>query len=66
MKTYAKIDLFYARDYLCSTNQSKTCREAVEKYLERAQYYKPYAGLLDSQILKNPKLLKARFDKRAR
>lgn len=66
MKTYRKIDLYYAGDYLCSTNQSRTCKEAVKKYLERIETNKHSLGgigLLDSRIDKAPQLLKAYFDK---
>lgn len=61
-----KIDMFFDGDYVCSTNQSKTCREAVRKYLESAaECDHRFSGqtLIQKQILKNPKLLKARFDK---
>ena len=30
-----KIDLFIDGAYVCSTDQSKTCKEAREKYLKR-------------------------------
>lgn len=58
-----KIDLFFAGDYLCTTQQSKTCKEAVKKYLERIEYGKFYNTLVDQRILKHPKLLRARFQK---
>lgn len=63
MKTFKKINLFYNGDYLCSTNQSKTCKDAVKRYLERITYYSYYNGLVDRQIIKNPHLLKGRFAK---
>lgn len=66
MKKYKKIDLYFAGDYLCSTNQSKTCKEAVRNYLRRIEINKSSLGgigLLDSRIDKNPHLLKAYFDK---
>lgn len=63
MKLYPKIDLYFAGDYLCSTNQSKTCKQAIKTYLERCEYYKDKLNLVDSRILKNPALLKARFSK---
>lgn len=66
MKTFKKIDLYYNGDYLCSTNQAKTCRDAVANYLERITMRSFYNGLVDRQILKNKTLLKARFDKKAR
>ena len=56
-----KIDLFYNGDYLCSTNQSKTCREAKTRYLKQAERFK--TSLLDRQIAKHPEYLKAFFDK---
>lgn len=58
-----KIDLFYNGDYLCTTSQSKTCKDARTKYLERIAYGKYYNGLVDRQILKHPELLKARKQK---
>jgi hypothetical protein len=64
MKTYKKIDLYFMGDYLCSTNQSKTCKEAVNKYLENLKERKnSFAGLTFIQriILDNPKELKANF-----
>lgn len=66
MKTYAKIDLYYMGDYICSTNQSRTCKAAIAAYLERIRYHSFYNGLVDRMILKNPKGLKARFDRRPR
>jgi len=30
-----KIDIFLNGAYLCSTDQSKTCKEAVKKYADR-------------------------------
>lgn len=63
MQLFKKIDLYFAGDYICSTKQAKTCREAKQKYLEKLSYYKNYLGLVESQVLKNPKLLKAYFDK---
>ena len=63
MKTFKKIDLYYCGDYLASTNQSKTCKDAVSGYLARIEAAKHYNGLVDRQILKNPKQLKARFSK---
>lgn len=58
-----KIDLFYAGDYLCTTQQSKTCREAVAAYLDRVNRGDYYNTLVDSRIKKNPLLLKARKQK---
>lgn len=63
-----KIDLYFNGDYLCSTNQSRTCREAVKKYIDSIEmrtHSLGGIGLLDSQIRKNPKGLKAYFDKKA-
>ncbi len=65
MKTYKKIDLYYCGDYYRSTNQSKTCKEAVKKLLESIEantHRLGGIGLLESQILKHPEQLKARFD----
>ncbi len=66
MRTYQKIDLYFAGDYLCSTNWSRTCKEAVQKYIEsiEASYQLVgRVGLVESRIIKNPKLLKGRFSK---
>lgn len=62
MKLYRKIDFIFAGEYVCSTNQSKTCREAKKRYLETLENRGPSRlGLVESRILKNQKLLKARF-----
>lgn len=63
MKLFKKIDLFYNGGYICSTRQSKTCKDAVKAYLDRITYYKDYNTLVDDRIRKNPKLLKAWFAK---
>lgn len=63
MKTYKKIDLYFAGDYVYSTNQSKTCKEAVQRCLERLEYNKHYLGLLEHRILKVPSQLKAQYAK---
>lgn len=64
MKLYRKIDLFFDGDYLCSTNQSKTLREAKAKHistLETRKHSLGGIGLLDGYVFKNSKLLTARF-----
>lgn len=66
MKLFKKIDLFYNGVYLCSTNQSRTCREAIASYLDRVSLREHYLGLVDRVVLKNPKGLTARFDKKLR
>jgi hypothetical protein len=66
MKLYKKIDLFYNGDYLCSTNQAKTCREARTKYLDTVRHDNSKLGLLDQRIKKHPELLKARIDHKHR
>ncbi len=33
MKLYRKIDLYFAGDYVCSTAQARTCRDARLKYI---------------------------------
>jgi len=58
-----KIDLYFGRDYLCTTTQSKTCKAARLAYLDRITYGKFYNNIVDAQILKNPKLLTARKQK---
>ena len=39
-RSYRKIDIYVAGKYECSTTWARTCKEAVEKYLERGIYYK--------------------------
>ena len=66
MKTFRKIDIFYQGDYVCSTNQSKTCKDAVLKYIEAIQKHKHTLGgqsLVEKVISGNTKDLKAFFDK---
>lgn len=55
--TYKKIDLFFDGKYLCSTNWSKTCKAAKQNYLDTTK---------NENVVKNPKLLKAFFDKSRR
>lgn len=56
-----KIDLYFLGDYMCTTQQSKTCREARLKFLESCKRLDH--SLLNRVILKYPKELKARFAK---
>lgn len=66
MKLYKKIDIYFNGDYVCSTNQSKTCKDALKRYIEIATSSKhSFAGatLTQDRVLKNPKGLKAYFDK---
>lgn len=35
MKTYRKIDIYYDGKYMCSTMQSKTCKEAKERFIKK-------------------------------
>lgn len=65
-RNYPKIDLFYLGDYYATTTWAKTCKEAVKQCLESIEtrsHSLGGIGLVDSQILKNPKHLKARFQK---
>lgn len=69
MKTYKKIDLYFNGDYLFSTNQAKTCKQAIARVIEIAENSKhSFCGTtrIQDAILKNPKLLKAYFDKDAK
>ncbi len=66
MKTYKKIDLYFAGDYVTSTNQSKTCKEAVQKYIEQCERWAHTLGglsMINTRILANKHLLKAKFAK---
>ena len=61
-----KIDLFFNGDYVCSTMQSKTCRDARLAYLDNATIAKSKLGgisLVQKVILNRPELLKARYAK---
>jgi hypothetical protein len=63
MKTYKKIDLFFNGDYLCSTNQAKTCKAAKIAWLERAAFWiETVPTLVERRVLKYPQYLTARFD----
>lgn len=72
MKLYKKIDLYFDGKYNGSTKQSKTCREAKEKYLKRIKDSIKNDNLIGTlkarylDILKNPEKLKAFFDKGAK
>lgn len=35
---YKKIDIFVNGRYVCSTNQARTCREAVEKFMANPRW----------------------------
>ena len=64
MKLYKKIDLYFNGDYIYSTNQSKTCKDAVLSYIEQAKLGKHSssgATFLQEYILKNVKYLKAKY-----
>lgn len=66
MKTYRKIDIYFNGDYLCSTNQNRTCKEVRQRVIDIAESSKhSFCGTTRMQdaILKNPKGLKAFFDK---
>lgn len=63
MKLFKKIDLFFAGDYLCSTNQARTCKEAREKYVSSLINRMPNVSNTEFYIVRNPKQIKARFSK---
>jgi len=66
MKTYKKIDLFFNGDYLCSTNQSKTLKDARKKYVESLEHRGHTLGkisFLEEYILKHSTLIKCKFSK---
>ena len=66
MKLYKKIDIYFDGNYYTSTNQSKTCKQALASLVERLETKKHSMGglsPLDSYILKNKHLLKASFNK---
>ena len=53
---FKKIDIYVNKEYACSTNQSRTCREAKEKFLQTKTATK--AGIKENQV-------KCFFDKNA-
>jgi hypothetical protein len=59
---FKKIDLFYKGNYLCSTNASRTCREAKEKYVKNILTNSSYPKHIE--MMQNVKELKAFFDKK--
>lgn len=59
---FKKINLYFMGDYLFSTNMSKTCKEARNKYLNMIENRSDsQLSLVDKQIKKYPKSLKASF-----
>jgi hypothetical protein len=38
MKQYRKIDIYNDGKYICTTTQSKTCREAIERFYQKPVY----------------------------
>lgn len=61
-----KIDVYFFGEYICSTNQSRSCKEAVDKYLEKCKMNKSRLGgqsVIERMIEKYPYELKARFSK---
>ena len=66
MKLYKKIDIYFNGDYYASTNQSKTCKQALSSLVERLEMRKHSMGgltTLDTHVLKNKYLFKVSFDK---
>jgi hypothetical protein len=66
---YKKIDLYFNGQYISSTNQSKTCKEAKEKYLKRIKDSIENENLIGTlkerylTFLATPEKVKAFFDK---
>lgn len=63
MRTYSKIDFYFNGDYYTTTEQSKTCKEALArlvKALEERSHKMGGLGVLDAYVLKHKGLLKAR------
>ena len=44
---YKKINIFLNGVYICSTNQSRTCKEAIKNFIER-----PYYASINPDIVK--------------
>ncbi len=61
MKLYRKIDFYFLGEYYASTEQSKTCRDAKKRVLERLNERGEHQlGALENYIRKHPEHLKAR------
>jgi hypothetical protein len=61
MRIYPKIDLYLLDEYVCSTNQSKTCKEARERFIKMARDKRPdLRTLIDEITIKYPHTVKAR------
>jgi hypothetical protein len=69
---HKKIDIYYNKKYMCSTNQSKTCKQAKERYLAVLKRMVEHnsagcsANYIASMktILENDHLVKCHFDKK--
>ena len=59
-----KIDIFRDGQYLCTTTQAKTCKEAIENFYEKPYYYGLQEnGLFGWKIILAPKNITAHFQK---
>jgi hypothetical protein len=62
-KIYKKIDIYLNDEYLCSTNASKTCKEAVSKIRDKGVI--TVASIPNkTYVIKPSDKLKGLFDKR--
>lgn len=51
-----KIDIYHNEEYVCSTTQSRTCREAKERFLKNPEYMiVPHSIRLDDATNQNIK-----------
>lgn len=55
-----KIDIYYDGRYYCSTTQSKTCKEAKEKFIKSWSWMSLEMNVIENPI---PEKVKCRFSK---
>jgi hypothetical protein len=58
-KTMKKIDIYYNGNYVCSTTQRKTCKEAKEKFAANPVWQ----GLKNDNTIGQCKIENIQFDK---
>lgn len=64
MRLYKKIDIYFLGHYMCSTSQSKTCKDAKNKYIQSViNRGTKFSSLFEREIEKYPHLVKAYFNK---
>lgn len=59
-----KIDIFVDGNYACSTNQSKTCKQAKERFIEQSLHYYTDRFIRAGKPIPTSIKITASFDKR--